>query len=98
MKRITFTNGNHSEMFSKKHLQSDDFITPKHSVQIRNTHKSFTFDTRRQSKALENITYKQSSNVKPIWHSTTITATLKTNVLSQLKNPLKNCHQVQPFW
>ena len=48
LERIKSVEGNHSEMFSTQHAQSDNFITPRHYVKNLDTPKSFTIDTRNQ--------------------------------------------------
>ena len=60
LKRIKATDGNHSEMFSTQHAQSNNFITSGHYVKNRDTHKSFTADTRNQFQSLENVFEEQS--------------------------------------
>ena len=53
LRRIKSIDGNHSEMFSTQHAQSDNFITPRHYVKNRDTSKSFTIDTRSQFQPLK---------------------------------------------
>ena len=62
LKSIKSIDGNHSEMFSTQHAQSDNFITPRYCVKNRDAHKSFTIDTRNQFQPLENVIEEQSNN------------------------------------
>ena len=45
-KRIKSIDGNHSEMFSMQHAQSDNFITPRHHFENCDALKSFRIKTR----------------------------------------------------
>ena len=62
LKRIKSIDGNHSEMFSMQHAQSDNFITPRHYFKNCDARKSFTIETRNQFQPLENITEEQLNN------------------------------------
>ena len=56
LKRIKSIDGNHSEMFSTQHAQSDNFITSRHYF------KNCDARTRNQFQPLENIIEEQLSN------------------------------------
>ena len=58
LKRIKSIDGNHSEMFSTQHAESDNFIIPRDYVKNLDASKSFTIDTRNQLQPLENVTEK----------------------------------------
>ena len=62
LKRIKSIDENQSEMFSTQHVQSGNFITPRHYVRNRDAGKSFTIETKNQFKPLENVIEEQSNN------------------------------------
>ena len=62
LKRIKYIEGNHSELFSTQHAQSDNFITTRHYDKNCDASKSFTIDARNQFQPLENVIEEQSSN------------------------------------
>ena len=62
LKRIKSIDGNHSEMFSTQHAQSENFITPRHYCKNYDARKSFTIETKNQFQPLENIVEEQLNN------------------------------------
>ena len=62
LNRIKSIDGNHSEMFSTQHAQSNNFITPRHYSKNCDARKSFTIETRNQFQPLENVIEEQLNN------------------------------------
>ena len=62
LKRVKCIDGNRSEIFSRQHAQSNNFITPRHYVINRNACKSFTIDSRNQFRPLENVIEEKLNN------------------------------------
>ena len=62
LKLIKSIDGNHKEMFSTQHAQSDNFITNRNYVKNSDARKSFKIDTRNQFQPLENVFKEQSNN------------------------------------
>ena len=58
LKRIKSIDGNHSEMFSTQHAESDNFIITRDYIKNLDACKSFTIDTRNHLQPLENVTEK----------------------------------------
>ena len=52
LKRIKSIDGNHSEMFSTQHTQSEKFFTTRNYIKNRDTRKSFTRLTQETSSSL----------------------------------------------
>ena len=59
LKRIKSIDGNHSEILSTQHAQSDNSITPRHYFKNRDARKSVMIETRNQFQTLENVTEEQ---------------------------------------
>ena len=55
LKRIKSIDGNHSEILSTQHAQSDNSITPRHYFKNRDARKSVMIETRNQFQTLENV-------------------------------------------
>ena len=60
--QIKSIDGNRSEMVSTQHVQSNNFLTPRHYVKKGDAPKSFTIDTREKFQPLENVIEEQSHN------------------------------------
>ena len=55
LKRIKSIDGNHSEVFSTEHVQSDNLISPRHDFKNCSARKSFMIETRNQFQSLKNV-------------------------------------------
>ena len=60
LKPIKSIDGNHSELFFTQHVQSDNFITPRHYFKNCDARKSFTIETRNQFQ--ENVIEERLNN------------------------------------
>ena len=59
LNHIKSIDGNHLEMFSTQHAQSNNLINPRHYSKNYDARKSFTIKTRNQFQPLENVIEEQ---------------------------------------